>query len=655
MRDTIPENSPSVQGRFVSFLGRKVPRWKDRTDSEHEQAVIRILVGLLAAAYLWGVLLRQQTLPSSFLPTTLLITLFFAASALIIAWLLWDPGKNAVRRILGCLVDMTATSMAIYLNGNLAAPMFVVYLWVTFGNGFRFGRKYLFFSMAASLLGYSLVLMLTDVWENAPYISLGILAGMIMLPLYVASLLKRLTTALARAEIASQAKSNFLATMSHEIRTPLNGVVGIIDLLGRTPLDSRQQHYMRLLNRSSEWLLRTISDGLDFTKIEAGELIVEEVPASLKEILNSLSEIYGEMAGSTPVAFVAEIDPALPDAVQCDPFRLFQVLNNLLANAFKFTSQGEVRFSVTFAPPSDRRIRVFFRVTDTGKGIGRQDLPDIFKPFHQADLSTSRHFGGTGLGLAIADRIIRIMGGEIQVESSLGKGATFSFALDLTLADRVLPQVQDPAGILWQREPEILLVEDNEINQEVAANLLKHLGCSVSIAGNGTAALAAVAEHTFDLILMDCQMPEMDGYEAAARIRSMPQFADLPIVALTAHTTIEDREKCFAAGMTDYMGKPFRVAELEGLLGRWLSPLITAADIKRNPDLAPIETCSETRTPAARARRSALHDLKNRLSAILGSAELALIEPDDALELQTQMKNILKAVNEATQISARLN
>jgi len=656
MVENYTKSKTTTHGTLSDFLRKLVLVWKGRQDSEHEQAVIRILVGLAAAAYLFKVLLGQKTTPAALIPTSVTIAGFFLSAAIIIIWLIFDPGINKKRRILGCCIDIGATTIALYLNGNMAAPLFVVYLWVTFGNGFRFGRSYLFFSMSISIAGYCFVIFTSNLWQANAYVSFGLLAGMIMLPLYVASLLKRLTTALSEAEAASKAKSNFLATMSHEIRTPLNGIIGIIDLFKQTQLDMQQQHYTDILSRSSDWLLRVLSDGLDFTKIESDELIIEFLPANLKEVLNNLSDIYSEIVSSRPIRFVYRIDENIPAAVECDKFRLLQVLNNLLVNAFKFTDRGEICLSVSCGKQTAGCIPISFSVSDTGKGIASDDFETIFEPFHQAGLSTSQNYGGTGLGLTIASRIVKLMGGIIEVESTLGKGTSFFFQLNLKIAEQInsLPVPGGGNNINWKRPPLILLVEDNEVNSEVATFFLEHFGCEVFTCANGFLAVEAVHNKKFDLILMDCQMPQMDGYEATRRIRQMPGHSAIPIVALTAHTTVEDRKKCFEAGMLDYMGKPFKGEELELLLSRWLADLIIGYEEKSCKAFLNKETDITQKIAIEENQKKALHDLRNSLGAILGNTELALNYQNDPEAIETRLKSILAAVIRANEISSSL-
>ncbi|HRE15824.1 MAG TPA: ATP-binding protein, partial [Rhodocyclaceae bacterium] len=374
------------------------------------------------------------------------------------------------------------------------------------------------------------------------------------------------------AESATRAKSEFLANMSHEIRTPMNAIIGMTDLALRTGLDARQTDYLNKVKEAANSLLGVINDILDFSKIEAGKLEFEQSAFHLDEVLNRVRGLVEFSVQKKRLRFAVTMAPDVPNALVGDPFRLGQILINLCNNAIKFTEKGAVTVDIRRLEGGADWVVLAFSIRDTGIGMSPEQLGRLFQPFSQGDASHTRKYGGTGLGLAISEQLVRHMGGEISADSALGQGSEFRFTARMRLGQPATSDMADATlaenGLL--RGMHILLVEDNDFNQQIATELLAGVaGATVTVAGNGELALQALAVDTFDVVLMDIQMPGMDGYETTRRIRRDPRWRKLPIIAMTAHAMTRDRDQCLAAGMNDYVTKPFDPARLFELLTRW--------------------------------------------------------------------------------------
>jgi PAS domain S-box-containing protein len=389
----------------------------------------------------------------------------------------------------------------------------------------------------------------------------------------------------ALAEQAAASQGQFLANMSHEIRTPMNGVLGMLDLLAQGRLPPDERGYVNVALQSAQSLLVLINDILDLSKIRAGRLELERIPFDLHRAVEETASIAASLAAEKGLRLNCCIDAGVPLRVNADPARLRQILFNLLGNAVKFTERGEIGLTVQAATRPDAPAEIRFKVRDTGIGIDSERLEALFDPFTQADPSITRRYGGTGLGLAITRQLAEMMGGSVTAASEPGRGSTFCFEAPFDVIEEGIPQryegpldgldvlVGDAPAADARPPARVLLVEDRPVNQHVGIEMLRRFNVDVVLAEDGQQAVERTQQERFDLILMDNQMPVMDGLTATRRIRELEQERGglrTPIVALTAHAMSGDRERCLEAGMDDYVSKPFRISDIERVLAEWL-------------------------------------------------------------------------------------
>ena len=683
----------------LAQLCRFVAPLRNRPDSEHELTINRLALSGIVFSYLVIASMFGSTSAVEMLRTDgILFLLYYIISIGFFLHILYQPNVSVVRRVLGILIDLGMFSYGMHIGGEATAPFFPIYLWVIFGNGFRFGIPYLVAAAATGLVGFGLVAIATEFWQQHQSLAIGLLASLVFLPVYVSSLIRKLSAAKQQAEDASKSKSLFLASVSHELRTPLNAIIGLSDLLMDTRLDPEQQDMTHTIGRSGRVLLSHINTILDFSRIEAGQTPTNNVEFDLHAAVAEVRKMLTSQASLKNVRLALHITPRTPRFVRADLRHLNEILVNLLGNAVKFTDKGFVVIGVDAVTRSENKARLRFEVTDTGIGIAPKAQARIFESFVQADETILDRFGGTGLGLALVKQIVELHGGEIGVVSAPGAGSTFwceiefqipaasaapaarydgavvllsddstvrerlaaagadvktadslAAARDATaqlieagkrpvvivderLVDSDLDEAartligprpsMEPSLILLSKEPlegmlttptrsqfvtaltclfdeealnaalriassrdavdrqpdagtlgkggrklKVLVAEDNRTNQKVISKILERAGHQVKIAENGEAALDALSSQSFDIVLMDVNMPVMNGIDTTKfyRFASLGQ-PRIPIVALTADATPEMDVRCREAGMDICVTKPIEPARLLELI-----------------------------------------------------------------------------------------
>jgi two-component system, sensor histidine kinase RpfC len=690
-----------------SLLARIRARLAARADSEHEQAIIRLLVvGLFFLYLLPQVFTGSEAYGGfdlQFLLAMVCVTLLAGA---VFGWIYFVPAPSPVRRVAATVLDIGATTFFMYHTGEYGSPLYIVYLWTIFGNGFRYGKPYLYNALVLSVAGFAFILATDDYWVQNRTLGLVMLIGMIVLSLYVGKLVTRLFDTLHHAEAANQAKRRFLSTVSHEMRTPLNAIIGMNDLLRDTALNPEQTEMVKAMYEASRSMLKLVENVLDISKIEAGKVNIEETDFDLHGLVHGTSGVLAHQAEIRGLYLHTHVMPEVPHALRGDPYHLRQVLYNLIGNGIKFTESGGVTLTVSSLGESDNAVRLRFAIQDTGIGIALEAQERIFESFAQADDSTTRRYGGTGLGTTISKQLVEMMGGQIGLQSAPGKGSTFWFELPMkkqaasqtleasfrlndirillvgfnepelrsleqdlatwgartgraagveaaaarfteaqslghpyhlilvrenseiqpgsvfarlrnSRAQKAPPAILCTAGVSEIRRAEalasgyaavleipfrtrllfnaihsatavqggqegvislsdyyatrdanrrryhILVAEDNPTNQRVIVGILERAGHRVKVVGDGEQALDILENERFDVVIMDLNMPELGGLDAARAYRFIdPGATQVPIIMLSADVTSEAMKECEEAGIDAFLPKPVEARRL---------------------------------------------------------------------------------------------
>ncbi|AKC78082.1 ATPase [Xanthomonas arboricola] len=594
-------------------FGRIRQRLMNRPDSEHGQAIVRIVLISLILSYVLVPSVRHSLPLHQHTGVLVIVLTGLGLGLALFGWLLWRPDRSDARRILGMLADYGLMAAGMIQMGEPLAWVYVVVMWVTVGNGLRYGNRYLYLAVAMAVVSFSTTLSMTEYWQRNQRLGVGLAVGLAAVPLYFSSLLRQLTRATAEARRASEAKSRFLANMSHEFRTPLNGLSGMTEVLATTRLDDEQRECLKTIQASTRSLLALVEEVLDISAIEAGKLRINASDFAVHDTLQAIGLILEPQAKAKGLRYQATIAADVPPRVHGDAGHLQQILLNLVGNAVKFTDHGSVQLKVAATEASGRAgVLLRFEVLDTGIGVPVDMRPRLFEAFEQADTGLARRFEGSGLGTTIARGLVQSMGGAIGFEENPEGGSLFWFELPFGLATAkpaatpspVLHETESttiPGNVIAFADPflrhrarvrsmQILVADDHLANRLVLQRLLQKAGHRVTCVDGGEAVLDALAEADYDAAIVDLHMPGVSGLDMLKQLRVMQAGGKpgTPIVVLSADVTPESIRSCEQAGAYAFLAKPVAAIKL----------LDTLAEIAVNQKLRQTDLSIGTRSAA---------------------------------------------------------
>ena len=552
----------------LQWAGRRLA---NRPDSEHGQAIVRLVIASILLVYLWALHLYSGEVEAGPMIRVMLLEALVALG--ITTSILAHPAVSHPRRWLGMVTDYATLATLMALSPVALAPLYILMMWVTVGNGLRYGMRYLFAASLLSASAFLAVVLASPYWRGQPYLAAGLWLGLIIIPGYMSSLMKTLHRAIEDARRANQAKSRFLANMSHEFRTPLNGIIGMADLLASTRLTAEQRESADVIRTSARSLQLLVDDVLDISKIEAGKFRRKDEDFSLGELLGSIQAMLQPSVQSRQLVLEFRVAGDAPDLLHGDSNHLRQVLVNLLSNAIKFTERGQVLLEVSVLSTSVGRVELRFSVRDTGIGIPAEALAGIFDAFEQVETGLGRRHGGTGLGTTIAKSLTEQMGGSIGVESEVGKGSHFRADIPFGIGRQTSPAPVAGNIIAFDdpfvrhrarvRPLRILVADDQSANLMVMRRLLEKAGHRPQLVEDGEQVLDAIESQGFDLVIIDLHMPGASGLDVIKQARFMEAGRKpTPFIVLTADATAEARTACERAGAQAVMTKPVAVGLL---------------------------------------------------------------------------------------------